>query len=752
LFLFLSEQRITEDNIFSMSKTIIVSNRLPVKIQKTDQGLVYQTSEGGLATGLGSIYKEGNNLWIGWPGLYVDSKETEEEITTHLQNNNMSPVFLTEQEIRDYYEGFSNETLWPTFHYFNNYAVHENELWEAYFKVNLKFCEEVVRLAEPGDTLWIHDYQLLLLPQLIRERLPESSIGFFLHIPFPSYEVFRLLPWRRQLLKGLLGADLIGFHTYDDMRHFLSSVNRIVMLTHTNGQVDVNNRRVLVDAFPMGIDYQNYASCAAAPDTIKKEVRFRTALGEVKVALSIDRLDYSKGIPNRLHAFETFLERYPEWRGKVSLVMVVVPSRDRVGRYKDLKEDIDERVGRINGQYGRLNWTPIHYFYRSFPLNSISAFYRIADVALVTPMRDGMNLVAKEYVASKLDQHGVLVLSEMAGASRELLDSLQINPNDINGMVDSIHAALVMPKSEQERRMSNMQASIRKYDIHNWVRVFMDRLNYIKEKQENMSTQQLDEHGMEEILEKYQKAKSRLIIADYDGTLMPFEDNPLMAKPDDDLEQLLQELVENEHNNMIVISSRNASTLYKWLGKLPIYLVAEHGIYIRKHDSEFEKIERVDNSWKKEIRPILEDYVGRTPGAFLEEKDYSLVWHYRRVQSGLGELRMRELTSHLKYLASTLNLQVLDGENIVEIKNLEVNKGKAAQHLLERLPPADFILCFGNDWTDEDTFRTMPEHAFTLRVGNGPSSAMYRIGSWQDVRKLLKRLNYSNKLVKEAGS
>ncbi|EMR00932.1 bifunctional alpha,alpha-trehalose-phosphate synthase (UDP-forming)/trehalose-phosphatase [Cesiribacter andamanensis] len=734
-----------------MPKTIIVSNRLPVKIQKGDQGLEYQTSEGGLATGLGSIYKEGNNVWIGWPGLYVDSKETEQEITTRLQESNMSPVFLSAEEIRDYYEGFSNETLWPTFHYFSNYAIYENELWEAYFRVNLKFCEEVVRLAEPGDTLWIHDYQLLLLPQLIRERLPESSIGFFLHIPFPSYEVFRMLPWRRQLLKGLLGADLIGFHTYDDMRHFLSSVNRIVMLTHTNGQVDVNNRRVLVDAFPMGIDYQNYAATAAAPDTIKKEVRFRTALGEVKVALSIDRLDYSKGIPNRLQAFEMFLERYPEWRGKVSLVMVLVPSRDRVGRYKDLKEDIDERVGRINGQYGRLNWTPVHYFYRSFPLNSLSAFYRIADVALVTPMRDGMNLVAKEYVASKLDQRGVLVLSEMAGASRELLDSLQINPNDINGMVDAIHASLVMSESEQERRMSNMQATIRKYDIHNWVRVFMDRLSFIKEKQDKMSTQQLDEAAVSQILESFTAASRRFVFADYDGTLMPFEDNPLMARPDDDLDQLLQQLSGNKQNELVIVSSRTADTLYKWLGSMPIYLVAEHGIYIRKQDSTFEKIERVDNSWKDEIRPILEDYVGRTPGAFLEEKDYSLVWHYRRVQSGLGELRMRELTSHLKYLASTLNLQVIDGENIVEVKSLEVNKGKAARHLLEELPEADFILCFGNDWTDEDTFRNMPEHAVTIRVGPGPSIAKYRVSNWQEVRRLLKKLNQSTKIVNEAG-
>ena len=216
-----------------MAKTIIVSNRLPVKIQKVDNELNYQTSEGGLATGLGSIYKEGDNVWIGWPGLYVDNKSTKEKIANDLKDSNMRPVFLTEEEIRDYYEGFSNETLWPTFHYFNNYAIHEQSLWEAYVNVNQKFAKEVIKIAEPGDTIWVHDYQLLILPQLIRYKLPESSIGFFLHIPFPSYEVFRLLPWRKELLNGLLGADLIGFHTYDDMRHFLSSVNRIISLSHT---------------------------------------------------------------------------------------------------------------------------------------------------------------------------------------------------------------------------------------------------------------------------------------------------------------------------------------------------------------------------------------------------------------------------------------------------------------------------------------------------------------------------------------
>ncbi len=732
-----------------MAKTIIVSNRLPIKIQKVNNELVYQTSEGGLATGLGSIYKEGENVWIGWPGLYVENKSTKEQIVDELKGNNMRPVFLTEDEIKDYYEGFSNETLWPTFHYFNNYAIHEENLWEAYVNVNQKFCKEIIKVAEPGDTIWIHDYQLLILPQLVRFKLPQSSIGFFLHIPFPSYEVFRLLPWRKELLNGMLGADLLGFHTYDDMRHFLSSVSRLVSLSHTNGQVDVSNRKVLVDAFPMGIDYDKYHETAASAETLKREVRYRSSIGNSKLVLSIDRLDYSKGIPNRLKAFELFLRNNPEWRSKVSLLMVVVPSRDKVERYKELKEEIDELTGRINGQFGRLSWTPVHYFYRSFPLPALSAFYRMADVALVTPMRDGMNLVAKEYIASKLDKRGALVLSEMAGASKELLDSILINPNDLNQMVEALKTALNMPAEEQEHRIGNMQASLKKYNIHHWVKIFMERLHYIKEKQKRLSTQLLDDQIIDDISERYMNAGRRLIFADYDGTLSPHTDDPSTAGPDKELLQTLKILAKDPANRIVIISSRDKTTLQNWLGHLPIDLVAEHGVWLKEADGEFHTIDKIENRWKYEIRPILEDYVGRTPGSFLEEKDYSLVWHYRRVETGLGELRMRELTSHMKYLAPNMNLQVLDGDNIVEVKSLEVNKGKAASRWIEKFSNADFIVTFGDDWTDEDTFKAMPEHAITIKVGSAPSIAEYRIQTYKDVRKFLRTLANNGKLIKE---
>ncbi|MEM8565498.1 MAG: bifunctional alpha,alpha-trehalose-phosphate synthase (UDP-forming)/trehalose-phosphatase [Bacteroidota bacterium] len=723
-----------------MGRTIIVSNRLPVKVIQQDNGeLEYKASEGGLATGLGSVYKQGDNIWVGWPGIYFDSTDQEKEATEKLKTENMKPVSLTEEEIELYYEGFSNETLWPTFHYFNQNALYKKSYWQAYERVNHKFCEEVVASANPDDTIWIHDYQLLLLPGLIREHLPEVSIGFFLHIPFPSFEVFRLLPWRRQLLDGVLGSDLIGFHTYDDMRHFLSAVSRICFISNQHGQLNKDGRTVEVDSFPMGIDYDKYANSSASPETLSREVKYRTSLGGQKLMLSIDRLDYSKGIPARLEIFDLFLEKYPEYVGKVSIMMVVVPSRDTVDQYKDLKEEIDLLVGRINGKYGSVNWTPIHYFYRSFPLNDLSAFYRMADVALVTPMRDGMNLVCKEYVASRLDKRGVLILSEMAGASKELSEAIIVNPNDKHHVRDAIKRALEMTEEEQMRHMEIMQASLKRYNIHHWVNLFMERLRDVFDKQQKMTTKVLDKATQEKLLKDYAKSKNRLLFLDYDGTLSPFTPDPQSAGPDEELYNILQELTTQENTNVVVISGRDKNTLSEWLGAHDLEFVAEHGVWVKKRDEDWKTSDTLDNSWKDDIRPVLDIYVNKTPGSFIEEKDYSLVWHYRKVETGLGELRSREIISHLKYLAVNMNLQVLEGNMVVEIKNLEVNKGKAAGRWINEVKP-DFVLALGDDATDEDTFKAMPESAYTVKVGDIHSAARYSIQDPAAVRRLLREL------------
>ncbi len=722
-----------------MAKTIIVSNRLPVKIKEENGEYQFKPSEGGLATGLGSIYKQGGNIWIGWPGMAVANTDKRKHITRHLAEENMRPVFLTPTEIEEYYEGFSNETLWPNFHYFNQYTEYDDHLWKAYQKVNRKFAKEIASVVEPDDTIWIHDYQLLLLPQMIRESAPKASIGFFLHIPFPSYESFRLLPWRRELLNGMLGSDLLGFHTYDDMRHFLSSVNRLAGIGNSNGKINVNNRLVMADALPMGIDYDKYAEAAASPETLAREVRYRTSVGSSRLILSIDRLDYSKGIPQRLKAFELFLKSYPEYREKVSLLMVVVPSRDQVGKYKELKEEIDLLVGRINGQYARLNWTPIHYFYRSFPLPALSAFYRMAEVALVTPMRDGMNLVCKEFIASKLDKKGVLILSEMAGSSKELSDAILINPNDIDQLVSALKKALSMPEKQQVLHMAVMQNSLKRYNIHHWVNLFMKRLDYIKSEQKSLETKLVDKDILNEIKTAYNKAEKRLIFLDYDGTLVGFNSDPNLTKPDRQLTNILTKLTADKKNKVVVISGRGRKTLENWLKPFDLDIIAEHGIWLKDGKKDWKTITQLTDAWKEEFMNVLEGYVDRTPGSFVEKKDYSLVWHYRKVETGLGEARTRELTSHLKYIANDKNLKVLEGNKVVEIKNSEVDKGKAAKDWLRKYK-TDFIMACGDDWTDEDTFKVMPPEAYTIKVGSTSSAAKFRVTDFEEIRAILKSL------------
>ncbi len=722
-----------------MGKTIIVSNRLPVKIIHEDDSFYYVPSEGGLATGLSSIYKEGNNLWIGWPGQHIKKEEDKLKITSDLKIENMIPVFLTRKLIENFYEGFSNDTIWPIFHYFLQYANFDSKLFDAYVEANKVFCQAVLNVASDEDTIWVHDYQLLLLPQMIRKKLPNVGIGFFQHIPFPSYEVFRMMPWRKKILKGMLGADLVGFHTYDDMRHFLSSVSRLVGIPNSRGRIETGNRIIEVDSFPMGIDYNKYAITAAAPKTIDQEIKFRAALGKQKLIISIDRLDYSKGLPKRLQAFELFLKKYPEFEEKVSLIMVVVPSRDNVAQYRELKEEVDLLVGRINGSFGKLNWTPVHYFYRSFTLESLSAFYRMAHVALVTPMRDGMNLVCKEFIASKLDKTGVLILSEMAGASKELSDAILINPNNIDQMVDAIYQALIMPEEEQILHISIMQETLKRYNINHWVNMFMDRLEHIFDEQRSMATKKLDEQTGKNIIEQFIKANSRMLFLDYDGTLIGFQPDPQMAKPDNILISILKKLTSNEKNRVVIISGRDKETLNEWLGNMPLDIIAEHGVWLKENGKQWETIRNLKSHWKNEFHPILDTYVNRTPGSFVEEKDHSLVWHFRKVETGLGELRSRELTSHLKYLSTGKNLQVLEGDMVVEVKNSDVNKGSAAQKWLDMYDP-DFVLALGDDWTDEDTFKAMPIDAITIKVGSTSSAAKYNVPTFKEVRAILKQL------------
>ncbi|MCD6362578.1 MAG: bifunctional alpha,alpha-trehalose-phosphate synthase (UDP-forming)/trehalose-phosphatase [Synergistetes bacterium] len=725
-----------------MKRLVIVSNRLPYTVSIRKGEFQLQRSVGGLATGLSSFYKSfGDSLWVGWPGVSSDrlKRGKREELRELLLREGCYPVFLSQADIEGYYYGFSNKAIWPLFHYFPEYAIYDVSMWRDYERVNSEFCKELLKILKDNDIVWIHDYHLMLLPKMLRKRKPDLTIGFFLHIPFPSYEVFRLLPWRSDILSGMLGSDLVGFHTYDYALYFLDSVHRILGLEHTLGQIWTGDRSVKVDAFPMGIDYHRFSSAVQTREVQREIRKFRNKIGDRIIVLSMDRLDYTKGILERLSAFEAFLERYPAYREKVTFLLVAVPSRTKVERYMELKRQVDEVVGRINGRFGTIGWVPIWYLYRSLPFHSLVALYSIADIALITPLRDGMNLVAKEYLATKIDGHGVLILSEMAGASKELGEAIIVNPEDKECVISAIKTALEMGEDEQRERNRAMQDRLRRYTVIRWANDFMERLFHAKNLQKRHQSWKLSDEVLEKMVEDYLSGEARLLFLDYDGTLVPFADRPEKAKPDSRLKDILRKLSAERKNEVVIISGRDRGTLEKWFGKLGVSLVAEHGAWIKEKGGSWRMIEALRNDWKTEIKPILEFYVDRTPGTFIEEKEFSLAWHYRKADIRLASFRARELKSALLQLTENFNLVVLEGSRVIEVRNLGVNKGRAANEWLVNAD-WDFILAMGDDWTDEDMFFSMPERAYTIKVGFGASNAKYYVDSYTEVRRILRKL------------
>ena len=723
-----------------VSMVVVVSNRLPVVISYKRDKLEIKPSPGGLVTGLNSVRKSRGTLWIGWPGLLGLKGDVKSSVYEILRIKDMVPVFLSREEYNRYYEGFSNKTIWPLFHYFTEYAEYEREYWDAYKRVNSKFAEIIIQNSDADSVIWVHDYHLMLLPGLLREANPDSRIGFFLHIPFPSFEIFRLLPWRDEILKGILGADLIGFHTYDYLRHFLSSVKHILGVEHVFNELIIDDRIVKVDTFPLGIDVDRFVHAESDIFVRKNIEKLEKKYSGRKVIISVDRLDYTKGIIQKLSSFDKFLEEYPEYRGKVVLVLIVVPSRWKVGYYRELKEDIDRYVGKINGKYSSVDWSPIQYFYRMFRQDELISFYKISDIAIVTPFRDGMNLVAKEFIASTWPKGGVLILSEMAGAAIELSEAIIVNPNNVGEIVAAIKSALEMSPVEAKEKAKVMLGKLKRYDVYRWVGDFLDSLDRVKELQKKSVSDLISGADIEVMLSKYREARKSIFFLDYDGTLVPFFRHIKQAKPDDEAIDIILRL--GEIAEVVVISGRDKNTMDEWFGELPVNLTAEHGAWFKRKGKEWESVGEVHSDWKDEIRPLIEYYVDKTPGSTLEEKEFSIAWHYRNVNSDLGYMRERDLVENLSYMISGSNLQILEGNKVVEIKNAEVSKGRAVRKWLEMLG-GDFIMAVGDDWTDEDMFKSLPDEAFTIKVGFGTTYARYRVKDFRGVRKLL--LSFINK-------
>ncbi len=477
-----------------MGKLILVSNRLPINLTKGENGFEITPSIGGLATALSSFYKDFNSIWVGWTGITLDGLDEKDldQVRSGLKEQRCRGVFLSEADIESYYEGFSNKTIWPLFHYFITQTKMNQEDWESYQRVNESFAEEILKIVEKDDTVWIHDYHLFLLPRLLRQKMPELSIGFFLHIPFPSSEVFRILPWRNEILRGIMGADLIGFHTYDYVLHFISSVRRLLGHENSLGYIEAGPRTVKVSSFPISIDFEYFSNAPKSPKVMKEKQEILKTVENRKIIMSIDRMDYTKGIPQRIRAYGRFLEKYPKYHEKVTLINVASPSRIGVDTYHDLKLEVEQLVGEVNGKYTKLGWVPIWYIFQGIPQNQLLALYCSADVALITPLRDGMNLIAKEYIVSKSDHKGVLILSELAGAAKELGEALHVNPNNIEEIADAIFEALEMPEKKQIRSNRIMRDRIRKYDIDKWASDFFSELQKVKDMQVKSSFQKMD--------------------------------------------------------------------------------------------------------------------------------------------------------------------------------------------------------------------------------------------------------------------
>ncbi|MBT8283605.1 MAG: bifunctional alpha,alpha-trehalose-phosphate synthase (UDP-forming)/trehalose-phosphatase, partial [Muriicola sp.] len=459
---------------------------------------------------------------------------------------------------------------------------------------------------------------------------------------------------------------------------------------------------------------------------------------DAKFLLSIDRLDYSKGIAKRLNAYEYFLNKYPQYKEKVRLIILAVPSRSNVPQYQLLKREIDELVGRINGELATVSWTPIWYFYRSLPFDNLIDLYTSSDIAWLTPIRDGMNLVAKEYIATRTDKTGVLILSEMAGSANEMNESLLINPNNFEQIADTIHRAIQMPEKEQKDRNSVLQKRLERYNVEKWANDFMRSLTEQRDKDPTYVAQRLSVDLTNTLIREYQEAAHRLLFLDYDGTLAGFHNDPQKASPDADLYKLLDEMNALPNTDVFLISGRDKETFGKWFLKKKYNMIVEHGVWLSEGGNDFTMLENVKKDWMEKILPVLESFVDRTPGSFIEEKNYSLAWHYRNTDPDFGQKRASELNTVLRSLIANDDLSVLNGNKVMEIKSSNVNKGRAAMRIFTR-KDYDFVFAIGDDWTDEFMFQELPENAVTVKVGRQKTQAKFYLDSIKNVRDLLSR-------------
>jgi len=726
-------------------KLIVVSVRPPVSVHRDGDGRwEAKPSPGGLATALRGVSERRSFTWLGWPGVYVaegnDGLADRDEIRERLADaGGVVPVFIDQSDFEGFYEGFSNGLLWPLFHSLPERAVYDREQWKAYQRVNRLFADAVAEVAEPGDVVWVHDYQLALVPLLLRRRGLQCAIGFFLHIPFPSSDAYRTLPVREALLEGMLGADLLGFHSYEYVSHFRSSCLRVLGLESEPETIYMPMHAARLNVLPIGIEPGELEALAESEAAALEFDRLRERFEGRKVIAGVDRLDYTKGIPQKLLAFEELLATHPELREQVVMVQVASPSRTGVAEYQDLKREVDELVGRINGKYATTSHVPLVYINQHVERDRLTALYRVADVALVTPVRDGMNLVSLEYIAARTEP-GTLILSEFAGAASCLAGARLVNPHNPHRVAEILADALANPPSKIA--FEQMVDFVYSNTSGVWAQRFLARLeNTYEELELGVRHFDIDNPQIRDAIEGAQKP---LLLLDYDGTITPHAQVPEEAVPSEHARDLLRKVA--ELGVAYVVSGRPAVVLDEWLGDLGLGFVCEHGLNIKDPGGEWPEREPIDRTVLDEVvRPLLHDFVERTPGSKLERKAASLAWHYRAADPKFGAWRAKELHALLDERLTGQPFSVLVGSKVIEVRHNDMTKGRAASELLERHGgTCDLVIAAGNDHTDEEMFdalaRSGHHSVMTCRVGSRNTRGQFHVESSAEFMSCLRRI------------
>lgn len=729
----------------AQNRVLLVANRLPVSWQGTGANATLVRSSGGLVSGLEPVHEEKHGLWIGNSDIPrgVDLADA----LNRLKAQRLICVPVDKHDARRHYEGYSNQVLWPLCHYLVDHVDFRYADYQAYARINHNFADTVVQHHKPGDLIWIHDYHLMLLPQILRQHLPEARIGFFLHIPFPASDVFRVLPRKEEILRGLLGANLIGLHTFDDARHLSNAFRRFLGVEFNADWQREDGHLTEIGFFPLGVDAAFHQRMAQAPEVQKHVAKIQKKLKNRRLILGIDRMDYTKGLTQRLDGFESMLKHRRRWQNEVVLWQLAVPSRSNLPSYKALRDTVERQVGRINGAMQTLDGpSPIQYFYRSISTEELTALYLLADVMLVTSLRDGMNLVAKEYIATRRDDTGALILSEFAGAAAELEEALIVNPYDSEALGQAMHDALTAPKSTIKERMAALRARVGANTVHHWVQQFLHALERLPVCVDtHVATPGPKAPPHDAFLATCKRSKKILVALDYDGTLVPFAAHADQAKPPVALKKLLRQLADLKGIEVAIISGRSAENLESWLGALPVHLIGEHGYQIRLlGESGFHAaLQSPDLSWRQEVFEVMSQFRTRLRGVSIEHKPVSLVWHYRRAEPAVGEYVTRQLQAQLRQRLQDQPVLLLPGNKVLEVRAAGFDKGSALQHLYKQRGPFEMLLLLGDDRTDEDMFRA----AQTLRLGSGGKSKV--VSSRQMPIERLWSIQVGNALLQE---